>query len=58
MYIQDIRSCPLTIILSVLWLTYFTKSYYLKPPLMLMFDRDGTESMMIQNGSEIVMILQ
>ena len=28
MYIQDIHSCPLTIISSVLWLTYFTKSYY------------------------------
>ena len=28
MFIRDIRSCPLTIISSVLWFTYFTKSYY------------------------------
>ena len=33
MYIRDIHSCPLTIILSVLWLTYFTKSYYISAPL-------------------------
>ena len=33
MYIRDIHSCPLTIISSVLWLTYFTKSYYISAPL-------------------------